>query len=274
MRKSKRSVPTSRACTGSDDAAVGELPGAGAVCAPTIESISEPLISETFRETIMIPTRYSIIPGILLAGLLAVTGAQAQYEEGTHFERIAGPDAGERDDGKVEVVEAFGYPCPACRNFLPLILSWEEHKPEHVEFRRLPVALGRGWDLFARGYYTAQVLDVEPEAHEALFRALHDENRQIRSIDDLAEFYSEFGVEAEEFSDSAKSFAVDSRMRQNANDVRRWGVRSTPTMIVNGKWRVLTQGAGTYEELLEVVDFLVEKERASAAGNGDDEPAP
>ncbi len=205
-----------------------------------------------------------------IMGLVVLAGSAMaeQFREGEHYQRIGTPVSvsGER----VEVIEAFAYPCPACRNFLPHIKSWEEEQDGNVDFRRLPIALQRGWDLFARAYYTAQVVGVDEGAHEAMFRALHDERRQFRSFEDVAEFYSDFGVEKEAFINTSESFAVDSRMRQNRNHVRQFGIRSTPTVIVHGKWRVQPNNFGSYSEMMEAVKYLVEREAANleAAGEG------
>ncbi len=212
----------------------------------------------------------------LLLLMTAQAAAQVErFQEGTHFERIGSPVSVEGD--QVEVIEAFAYPCPACRNFLPHITRWEEEAPDYVSFSRLPIALQRGWDVFALAYYTARELDLGHEAHEAVFRELHDERRQVRSFEDIAEIYSEFGVDAEEFVSQSQSFTVDSRMRQNRNQVSRFGVRQTPTMIVQGKWRVSPRGFDDYDHMLEAVDFLVEREAEAlgleAGDQGNDVPA-
>jgi len=204
-----------------------------------------------------------------IAGLIVLAGsAMAEpFREGEHFQRIGTPVSVSTE--RVEVIEAFAYPCPACRNFLPHITSWEEEQAGTVEFSRLPIALQRGWDLFARAYYTAQVMGVDEGAHEAMFNALHDERRQFRSFDDVAEFYTDFGVEKEAFLNTAESFAVDSRMRQNRNLVRQYGIRSTPTMIVHGKWRVQPNNFDSYQQMLEAVQYLVEREAADLESNSE-----
>lgn len=181
-----------------------------------------------------------------------------EFQEGQHFEAIGNPV--NTPDDRVVVTDGFAYPCPACRRFMPYLSSWEDDLPDHVEVEHLPVALQPGWDLFARAYYTASVMGIAEETHEAMFEALHDEQRQFRSFEDIAEFYAEHGVEAESFLNTAESFAVDARMRQNRNDVRSMGIRGTPAMIVQGKWRVSLNGFSSYDEMLAAVDYLVERE--------------
>jgi len=200
---------------------------------------------------------------ICLALILALTGVSAQaqvFVEGTHYQRIDGPAAA--PDDRVEVVEAFAYPCGACRNFLPHITNWEESKPDYVDFQRRPVPLQQGWELFVMGYYTAQVMGLDiKEVHPALFRAVHEERRRIRNLDDLAEIYTENSdVSAESFVNTAGSFAVDSQIRKNRSDLVKFGVRSTPTIIVQGKWRVNPGAFESYDQMLAAVDYLVERE--------------
>jgi protein dithiol oxidoreductase (disulfide-forming) len=205
------------------------------------------------------------ITATIIAMLVALAGtAQAQpFEEGKHYQRIGTPVT--TPDDRVEVIEAFAYPCPACRSFLPIITEWETNKPDYVDFSRLPVGLQQGWDLFARAYYTAEVMGLGEEAHAAVFRAVHDERRPVRRFEDIAAIYEEFDVSTERFVNTSQSFAVDSRMRRNRTDVSRYGVRQTPTMIVQGRWRLSPGNFDSYQEMLAAIDYLVERE-AQALG--------
>ncbi|RFF30156.1 thiol:disulfide interchange protein DsbA/DsbL [Wenzhouxiangella sediminis] len=194
-----------------------------------------------------------------------------EFQEGQHFQKIGSPVA--TPDDKVVVTDGFAYPCGACRRFLPYVGSWAENTPDYVEVEHLPIALQPGWDLFVRAYYTAQVMGIAEETHEAMFKAVHDERRQFRSFEDIADFYAEHGVEAESFLNTAQSFAVDARIRQNRNDVRTFGIRGTPAVIVQGKWRVSPNGFSSYDEMLAAVDYLVQRE-AEALGLGQDAETP
>ncbi|MCA1779157.1 MAG: thiol:disulfide interchange protein DsbA/DsbL [Xanthomonadaceae bacterium] len=205
--------------------------------------------------------------GLSWLGLAGFAFGQA-FEEGTHFHAIGSPTTAPAD--RVEVVEAFAYPCPACRNFLPIISTWAEDLPGHVHLTHLPVGLQPGWEVFARVYYTADVLGLGEDAHEAMFRALHDERRQFRTIEDIAEVYTDFGVEVDEFVNTSQSFAVDGNMRRNRNEIMRYGVRGTPTMIVQGRWRVSPTDFNSYQDLLAAVDQLIERETEALALSGNE----
>jgi protein dithiol oxidoreductase (disulfide-forming) len=197
---------------------------------------------------------------VLFVVLAAFSGSllAQSFEEGTHYHRIGTPVTVPED--RVEVVEAFAYPCPACRNFHPHIARWENEAPDFVDFRRLPVAIQRGWEVFALAYNTATVMGLGDDAHAAVFKALHDERRQIRSFEDLAAIYTEFDVTAESFINTSQSFAVDSRMRRDRADTMRYGVRQTPTMIIQGKWRLSPSGFDSMDHFFAAVDFLIARE--------------
>lgn len=205
---------------------------------------------------------------LLSLTLLTLSVAALAFDEGVHYERIGSPVDAPTD--RVEVVEAFAYPCPACYNFHPIIERWVAEAPDHVQFSRLPIGLQRGWDMFALAYYTADVMSVDDAAHGAVFRAIHDERRRIRNFEDIAAIYADFGVDAADFVATAESFAVDARMRRNRADVTRFGIRQTPTMVVQGKWRVVPGAFNSYQEMLQAVDFLVAREAELLASQVDE----
>lgn len=211
---------------------------------------------------------------ILLTFSGAVLAQDGPYREGVHYEVI--PQAtGHQSDGAVEVTEAFSYLCNHCMTFEPYLESWKERMPEGVTFRRIPVEFGRAiWGLYARAYITASVLGIGDESHMAMMDALWKDRRQMRNMDELAEFYTRFGVEKDRFLATAESFAVNMRMKREQQQVREFGVNGTPSVIVNGKYRVSPGGANnSFEGLLEVVDHLVARELAAASAPAAEEGA-
>lgn len=42
-------------------------------------------------------------------------------------------------DGKVEVAEAFGYTCPHCAHFEPMLVTWKAQLPASARFRAMVV---------------------------------------------------------------------------------------------------------------------------------------
>jgi len=211
----------------------------------------------------------------LLACLLVVVAtAQAQdgkpvpYQEGLHYAVINGAPA--TTSGPMELVEAFSYLCTHCNTFEPYVNAWKKRKPDHVEFKRLPVVFGRGsWEMYARGYITAEMMNLPEAAHSAMMDRLWKENNIMRSMEELADFYSQFGADKNKFLATSSSFAVETRLMKDQQKVREYGITGTPTLILNGKYRISGNSAlPSYDAMLDVVDFLIASERAGKPETG------
>ena len=199
--------------------------------------------------------------------LLFSNTAQAQankpvpYQEGLHYFLIEGAPAVSSDKMKLE--EAFSYLCTHCNTFEPYIASWKQRKPDDVEFRRISVGFGRAsWELYARGYVTAKMMNVPDQAHSALMDRIWKEKDIIRDMDGLATFYSQFGLDKDKFLSTSRSFAVDGKLRKDQILVASYGIRSTPTMVLNGKYRIAGGAAvANYDVMFDIVDYLIELDR-------------
>ena len=166
---------------------------------------------------------------------------------------------------RIEVVEVFGYGCIHCARFEPLVKSWKRTLAEDVDFVYLPLSSGGVWETFGRAFYAAEALGVLDESHEALFNAVHIE-KSIRTAADVPGFYSRFGVDTETFKRTMDSTAVNVRIARAKQVAPRWGIEGTPTMVVNGKYRVMASDRGL-EGMLATADWLIERERTALAGH-------
>jgi thiol:disulfide interchange protein DsbA len=116
----------------------------------------------------------------------------------------------------------------------------------------------------AQAYYTAETLGVGDQMHEPLFEAIHIDRLDIRDERLLAELFAEHAnVSALDFSKAYSAFSVKSRVQQARAKGSAYGITGVPTMVVNGKYRVDGRMAGSNEDMLKVVDFLVAKEKAA-----------
>ncbi len=203
--------------------------------------------------------------GVCIASLVVLGNvAQAQdskpvpYQEGLHYFLIEGAPA--NSGGAMKLEEAFSYLCTHCFTFEPYVASWKKRKSENVQFRRIPVGFGRAsWELYSRGYVTAEMMNVPEEAHGALMDRIWKEKNMIRNMDALATFYSQFGLDKEKFLSTSRSFAVDSRLRKDQTLLQAYGIRGTPALVVNGKYRIAGSAAvSSYDVMFDIVDYLIE----------------
>lgn len=190
---------------------------------------------------------------------LAVAQGLTMWQEGKHYERI-NPAQPTSTGDKVEVVEVFSYACVHCANFEPHIQAWKKTMPDNATFVMMPATWNPVYELYARAFYTAEVLKAPAEAHQALFDALHRDRKPLRSVEDLAGFYEQFGVDPEVFKKTASSFAVETNLKRAGTMVPRYGVRGTPALIVDGKYRFNVQSAGgTEKAAMSLLDYLIAK---------------
>ena len=211
-------------------------------------------------------TMLTSLMALIASMTLSAPIAAENYVEGVHYEAIDIPVKtgleGEQPL-KVEVVEVFSYMCIHCYSFDPLLKLWEQNKAEQAVFNRLPAVFSADWELMARAFYTAEILDVSEQMHEPLFEAIHKQPKNLRDEDIMAALFLEHAeIPAAEFTESFNSFFVRSRVMQARAKGRAYGITGVPVMIVNGKYRVGGRMAGSNEAMLDVVDFLVRQELA------------
>jgi thiol:disulfide interchange protein DsbA len=178
--------------------------------------------------------------------------------------------------GKVEVTEVFSYACPACNIFQPTLHKLQQSLPPNAVLDFVPAAFNTAedWPMFQLAYLTAEVLGIAAQAHDAMFDAVwkggdlsvvdpttHQLKRNEPTIEDAAKFYNrQTGIPVDKFLEASKSFAVDVKLRGTEDLLQAYKVDRTPTIVVNGKYRLHVESAGGSDQLIELVDWLVAKE--------------
>ena len=204
---------------------------------------------------------------ILLAGFVVVAGCQAQdaaapaakhqWEAGKDYVLINPPVPTNSD--KVVVPEVFSYACPHCAHYQPYADELKAKLPAGAQFELLPAVFQPAWEPFARAFYTAKSLGLLDKTHQALFDAVHRDHQPLRTIEDLANlFYANYGANPGTFLSTATSFVIEGEMAQGTQRTRDYGVEATPTLIVNGKYRVsmnAERGIGPAETVQIALDL-------------------
>ncbi|HEY4529541.1 MAG TPA: thiol:disulfide interchange protein DsbA/DsbL [Luteimonas sp.] len=198
-----------------------------------------------------------------LACLPASARADDGLVEGRDYVTIPDGRPLAAEPGKVEVVEVFAYWCHVCNDFEPHVAKWKRTLPADVAFRYLPGAFTLN-DAAARAYFAAESLGALAKTHEPTFRAIHVEQSlpaRGASLDEYATLYAGLGLDRAQVLAAMRSPATDARMEQARNFIGAAGVEGTPTVIVNGRYRVIGRSFG---DLLRITDLLVARERAAA----------
>lgn len=196
----------------------------------------------------------------ILSFFISLPVFSAEYSDGNGYTTIKTP-VRTSDPSKIEVTEIFWYGCPHCNALEPYVNAWKKDLADDVDFKYLPAVFGRNWLAHAKAFYVADLLGIEGKMRADIFNAIHVERRGLNSEDALANFFENYGVSEDEFRKQFNSFAVNSRLKQADAKIRAYGARGVPGIIVNGKYLVSAQTANGNQNIFNVVNFLIEKER-------------
>lgn len=205
----------------------------------------------------------------LLPLATASYGQIERYVAGTHYTELNNP-VNTDDPNKVEVLEVFWYGCSHCFRFEPLVNDYKQNAPDYVDFDLFPAMWNNLMKIHAQAYYTAEAMGKLDVLHEPIFTAINVQGNRLQNERQIGDLFEAHGVDREEFEKTFNSFGVRTKVNQAQSRMQDYQIRSTPNMLVNGKYLVAT-GASvpTQQEMLEVVKFLVEKERAAMGSSGD-----
>ena len=179
------------------------------------------------------------------------------FQEGVHYVPIEPmPPVGEGD--RVEVLEFFMYLCPHCKAFEPAVNAWKKRQPENVDFQQVPAMFGGAANMHAKAFYALETMGERDRLHDAFFAAIHDEKKDLKTREALETWLQSQGVDVEKFRAAMGSFAVAAKANRAQTLMRRYGIRSVPATVVDGRYR---SGSGfrNYEEITEVLDHVVDK---------------
>jgi thiol:disulfide interchange protein DsbA len=189
---------------------------------------------------------------------------------GTDYVEIKGGQPYAPLNGKIEVVEVFNFICPACARFEPLLSAWKRKLPADVRLTYVPADFNAQWQVYARAYMVAESMGLEDKTHEAVFNAIHLAHTLPSETDPadeakVAAFYAKYGADQKQFLDAMHSFAVTAKLARAKQFLLASGVEGTPTVIVDGKYRVTGKND---EDVLRITNQLIAQERAANAGAG------
>ena len=218
---------------------------------------------------------------ILTAWLLAAASsaqAASPWIEGQHYFLVSPPQATAVTKGKVEVLEVFSYGCTACNHYYPLIDKIKAALPANAQMRYLPASWHpeEDWKVFQRAYFAALSLGIADKLHDRVFDAVWktgelatmeggNMKNPLPSLADVAQFYErEAKLKPGEFLGAAHSFSVDAQMRQADEQIKQYRADMTPTLIIDGKYRLTPISAGGDEQFVALSKWLVEQSSKKA----------
>ncbi len=198
--------------------------------------------------------------GILAALAFAGTAA-ADLVEGKEYTRLKVPHA--VDSGKkIEVIEFFSYGCPHCNDLEPYLQTWTKTLPPDVVFRRVPVMFQDRWKVLAKDYFTLEAMGEDARLSPALFKAVHVSNLPLYQDKAFFDWAASQGLDRAKVVDTYNSFGIDSKMKRAMVLAQEYNIQAVPTLVVDGKFVILSGGVGGHAGVPAALDALIAKARS------------
>jgi protein dithiol oxidoreductase (disulfide-forming) len=249
-------------------APAAQPPAASTAAAPAAASTAAPAAASTATQ-----------PAAPAAPPAAPFVDDGKWVEGKNYTRIEPAQPKLTNTDKIEVVEVFSYGCPACNQFHPTMNKLVQELPGDAVVAYLPASFmpQENWPMLQRAYLTALAMGVADKANDAMYDAVWKSedlsamapggrglkpSSALPTIDDAAKVYAKFGVDPKEFVATANSFTINTKVKRADELVKSYGVEGTPTIIIDGKYRLDRGTAGGDEQTIELVKWLVSKEAA------------
>jgi thiol:disulfide interchange protein DsbA len=198
----------------------------------------------------------SLIPIVLT---LVFSGFTMAADSSQKYVQISNQKQTESD--KVVIYEFFWYGCPHCYSLEPTINDIESNLDKDTILIKVPVALRDSWELHAKAYYALQQMKLDDNLHEKVFAEIHVNSNRLDTKEKLANFIKEEGYDADKFLKILDSFGTEIRIKKASRLANQYQIKSVPTLVINGKYKTSGSHVSSYQELYDVVQLLVDKER-------------
>lgn len=189
---------------------------------------------------------------------VAVPSSPPQFIEGADYLRVDRAFPVTTGD-KIEVLEAFSYSCIHCAEAAPHVERWKASAPANAQLVFMPIAWNPDWEVAARAFFASELLKSLDKTHKATFEARFQQRRTLASAENYADFYAELGVDRAKFLSAFKSFGLNTKIARVNKLAGEYGISSTPTFIVDGKYRLNPK---SFAELPALINFVVAKAAA------------
>lgn len=169
----------------------------------------------------------------VLVVLFAAT-AFTQTAAGQQF-TVLNPAQPTSSGKKIEVLEFFSYVCPHCYELHPKLSEWQKTMPKDVQIDFVSVTFNPQWEMMTYTFYALSVMGKQKQLDDAIYDAWH--NRiSLYTLDEVANFVADHGVNRQEFVDNFNSFSVRSSVERSKQMTRTYQIEGTPTLVVDGKY--------------------------------------
>ncbi|WP_345796514.1 thiol:disulfide interchange protein DsbA/DsbL [Castellaniella sp. MT123] len=160
--------------------------------------------------------------------------------------------------GKIEVLEFFAYTCPHCAKIEPLVVNWRKTLPDTVVFKGVPVAFNASMRDLQKLYYALDAVG-RLDLNDAVFKAIHEENKRLFKADDIINWVAAQGVDRKSFTDAFNSFGVQTKITRADELAKAYHIDGTPSFAIGGRFVTSPAQTGSYQGAIDESDKLVKR---------------
>ena len=198
----------------------------------------------------------SLIP---IVATLVFSGFTMAADSSQKYVQIS--EQAQTESDKIVIYEFFWYGCPHCYNVEPIINDIESNLDKDTILVKVPTVLRGSWELHAKAYYALQQMKLDDNLHEKVFAEIHVNSNRLDTKEKLASFIREEGYNADKFLNILDSFGTEIRIKKASRLANQYQIKSVPALIINGKYKTSGSHVSSYQELYDVVQLLIDKER-------------
>lgn len=195
--------------------------------------------------------------------VLCASYAHAEVVAGKDYNVLSVPQM-TNSGKKIEVLEFFFYGCSHCYHLHPEITKWEKKIPKDVALEYMPTIFNESWKPMALTFYALEAMGQGKRLHDPLFKAWNELNIDLSDEERITEFAAKYGVDRAQFGAAYNSFSMPAKIDRSNRLVKSYGIRGTPTIIVDGKY-VIT--GLLPEETIRVLNEVIKIARKDRSGH-------
>lgn len=175
----------------------------------------------------------------------------------TTFETITGKEIKAE---KIIIQEFFFYGCPHCQHLNSDLKEWlknYKHK-DKIIIEKVPVQFSSISYDAARHFYTAKIMEVEPQFTEVFYYHAVKLNKKIDdalAIEIMSRFADEVMIKK-----NINSHFINQKTEAAKKLERDYKIEVMPTIVINGKYKFDPSLVGGRENLIKTLEILIERE--------------
>jgi thiol:disulfide interchange protein DsbA len=205
-----------------------------------------------------------LIATLSFAFILAASGSvAAEPMEDVDYVLIP-PQPGAGGD-RIEVIEFFYYGCNSCYRFESILAGWLKKLAPDVSFKRVPALRRTEWVPLTRLYFALDQAGALHRLHGEVYTAIHENGINLGNPSELFKWAEKNGLDRTSFGNIMNSESTGANVQKARDTTVAYGIRATPSMVVDGRYMTSGGMLGSLDALLPVVDGLIAKARQARA---------